>query len=256
MTPMYQADWLGIRFRDVAPVSATTLADGAFYDAFYEKFFARYRHWDELGAEWLHGKKAVATMIAGIALEEGRPPRSVLSVGCGNGCVEHFLLQANPSVVLDVVDASEHALRWIRRELDPRHLFVGTFPECLPADRTYDLIFVSAFDYSLTTKEFVAFIRAARSRLADGGALLVISMSLDTPRDLLRRLARYARAALVRILDTFGMNRAWQFWGWYRSEADYLVAMRAGGFSALTGGAVPGGDVAGKPSFFVLGWRR
>jgi len=256
MTPMYQADWLGIQFRDIAPVSATTRADGTFYNAFYEKFFARYQHWDELGAEWLRCKQAVATMIRGLMLEDGRPPRSVLSVGCGNGCIEHFLLEANPSLALDVVDVSEQALRWIRHELDPRHLFVGTFPECLPSDRTYDLIFVNAFDYSLTTKEFVAFIREARSRLADGGALLVISMSLETPSDVLRRVARHTRAAFVRVIDTFGMNRAWQFWGWYRSEADYLASMRAGGFSALTYGVVPGGDVGGKPSFYILGWRR
>jgi len=256
MTPMYQADWLGIQFRDVARVSATTLARSAFYDAFYEKFFARYQHWDELGAEWLRCKKAVASMIQGLTLEDGRAPRSVLSVGCGNGCIEHFLLEANPSVALDVVDVSDQALRWIRRELDPQHLFVGTFPDCLPPDSTYDLIFVTAFDYSLTTREFVAFIRDARSRLADGGALLVISMSLETPGDVLRRVARYARAVFVRIIDACGMNRAWQFWGWYRSEADYLSSMRAGGFSTLTFGVVPGGDVKGKPSFYVLGWQR
>ena len=255
MTPMYQADWLGIQFRDVAPVSATTLADSTFYDAFYQRFFARYQHWDELGAEWLRCKKAVATMIRGLTLENGRAPRSVLSVGCGNGCIEHFLLEANPSLALDVVDTSEQALRWIRRELDPQHLFVGSFPECLPPDRTYDLIFVNAFDYSLASKEFVAFIRDARSRLANGGALLVVSMSLDT-RDVFRRLARHARAIFVRVIDTFGMNRAWQFWGWYRSEADYLASMRAGGFSALTSGVVPDGDVMGKPAFYVLGWRR
>ena len=256
MTPMYQADWLGIQFRDVAAVSATRRADSTFYDAFYEKFFARYRHWDELGAGWLRGKKAVATMIRGLTLEDGRAPRAVLSVGCGNGCIEHFLLEADPSVALDVVDVSEQALRWIRRELDPQHLFVGTFPECLPPDRTYDLIFVNAFDYSLTPKEFVAFIRDARSRLTDGGGLLVVSASLEPSRDVLRRVARYARAALVRIIDTCGMNRAWQFWGWYRSEADYLASMRAGGFSALRCGVVPGSDVMGKPSFYVLGWRR
>jgi hypothetical protein len=133
---------------------------------------------------------------------------------------------------------------------------VGTFPECLPPDRTYELIFVTAFDYSLTTKEFVAFIRDARSRLADGGALLVISMSLEARRDVLRRLARYARAVFVRFIDTFGMNRAWQFWGWYRSEVDYLASMRAGGFSELKSGVVPGSDVGGRPSFYVLGWRR
>jgi SAM-dependent methyltransferase len=253
---MYQAEWLGIQFRDVARVSATRLADGAFYDAFYKEFFARYRDWDELGAEWLRCKKAVAAMILGLRLEDGRPPRSMLSVGCGNGSIEHFLLQADPSKALDVVDVSEQALRWIRNELDPHRLFVGTFPDCLPPGNTYDLIFVNAFDYSLTTGEFVAFIRDARLRLADGGVLLVVSASLDTSRDVLRRAARYGRAAFVKAIDALGMNRTWQLWGWYRSEADYLASMRAGGFSALTSGVVPAGDCEGAPSFYVLGWRR
>jgi hypothetical protein len=60
----------------------------------------------------------------------------------------------------------------------------------------------------------------------------------------------------VRVFDGFGMNRRWQFWGWYRSEADYLSSMRAGGFPALTSGVVPGGDSSARPSFYVLGWRR
>ena len=48
MRRMYQTEWQGIRFADIAPVSSTRLAGAEFYERFYAEMFKRYPDWNAL----------------------------------------------------------------------------------------------------------------------------------------------------------------------------------------------------------------
>jgi SAM-dependent methyltransferase len=251
---MYQQEWFGLRLRLLTSVSPSRRPDAAFYDAFYDRFFQKYHNWPELGDEWLECKKAVARLICERTREIPVPKR-LLSVGCGLGWVEHCLLEMDPSIDLEITEVSRRALRWIAPTIGSERVHVGAFPDCLPFDRRYELIYANAYDYCLDDKELLNFMVAARGRLTDHGILLIVSMSYQDTRDLLRRAARWAREVWVGIIEPFRIEAGWQLWGWYRGRAEYLATMALAGFAEREEGFVSGGAFMGQRAYYVLGRR-
>lgn len=63
MRRMYQTEWQGIQFHEFASLSSRSIADGQFYEKFYEVFFDRFKAWDDIDQNWRNQKKLVADFL-------------------------------------------------------------------------------------------------------------------------------------------------------------------------------------------------
>ena len=119
MKRFYEKEWHGIKFEEFASLSRVALPSGGFYQKFYEIFFERFQSWQDIDLTWRWQKESVAEFLRQKILR-GKGGR-VLSVGCGIGYIEHYLLESgvdNANVYIHEI--VETPLRWIRQELPVR----------------------------------------------------------------------------------------------------------------------------------------
>ena len=137
---------------------------------------------------------------------------------------------------LDVLETSEAPLKWLRKEFPSDRIHVGFFPECLPADSRYDLIYACAVDYCFDVQGWVSLLAAMKSRLSEGGRCLVISASLQEDSAL-----STGRFLIRETLGILGLRERGQLWGYQRSKADYRASMEAAGFCRYEDGRLADG---------------
>jgi hypothetical protein len=235
MRKFFQTEWHGIPFSTFSELSESRIAGGEFYEAFYGELFRRYKDWGDFGNLWRMAKLDVARLIAGrLAAND----KTVLSIGCGLGMVEHFLLDALPSMRLEVLETTNIPLRWLRFELPQDQIHVGFFPQCLPTDTRFDFIYLSAVDYCFDENEWLDLLRAARGRLRFGGRCLVVSASVDRESPLVRTLRIWVRSLLI----TLGLRQRGQFWGYLRTAKELNDATEAAGFALVAKGELADGS--------------
>jgi SAM-dependent methyltransferase len=241
MRRTYQTQWQDIPFSEFAETSSRELAGPEFYQAFYQRFFEKYQDWDQLSAAWRDEKKACAEFVAG---RVGNGNASVLAVGCGLGAIEHFLKRSAPNIDLHIHEVAPSAWRWISREVDDSRRFVGLIPACLPEDRRFDFIYLSAIDYALDDSSLVNLLAGIRPFLAAGetSQMLLISASFDEATRSASALAaagvRKAKAMAAEALDLCRLRPLGQFWGWSRTRAEYQGLMQQAGYKNIHDGFI------------------
>ena len=143
MRAFYETEWLNIQFSSFAKLSSKIIAGPEFYDAFYCALFEKYANYISLPTDWRRNKDEIADWLLVQMLDKSR----VLSVGCGLGYMEQRLWQQNAKGInLHVQDFASESLRWLRQVIPTENLHnagVGQVGE-------YDLIYLSAVDYSMT----------------------------------------------------------------------------------------------------------
>jgi SAM-dependent methyltransferase len=243
MRKLYERQWMGIEFRTFARTSPHRLADAAFYEDFYQTFFQHHRSWEDLDPEWRWRKQAMAQFI--FERIEGR--EAVLSLGCGLGWMEHCLLKLSGGCLqLEVTEVAVAALGWIREELAPAKVHMGLFPQCLPAGRRFDLIYLSAVDYCLEPPDLIGLLSQASRCLNPGGRCLLFSASFERPLPLRARLS----VALGWMAAAAGLSDL-QFWGWERNREDYRGAFARAGYQEISDGFGAGDQ--GAKSYWIEG---
>ena len=231
MRPFYQTEWLDIAFSSFAEMSFSSLPGTLFYGSFYQKFFERYDQMEELKPSWLESKNNVADFIKARFSASTR----ILSVGCGLGIIEKRLLGHFRQI--EVTEISATPLRWIAPLLPPQNVHVGFFPDCIPPERDYDLILLSAIDYSFGTPEWIAFLKSLKTRLVKGGQCLIVSASFDPQGN---RLGRFLKELIKGVV--YGTRTALkippkkQFWGYLRTQKDYYSSLQVAGYVATEEG--------------------
>ncbi len=239
MRELYQTEWQGIHFSELAKLSSTNLAGPEFYQTFYEEFFKRYQDWEQLSPSWRMGKQRWAEFV----LARGGAGSKILSVGCGVGAVEHYMHSQNPQVDLFIHEVAPSAWRWIAEEFPGDHKFTGLIPACLPAGIRFDLVYLAAVDYALEDDVLVSLLAALRPFLtkAQGQCLLISASFEETPATfkenavwLLRRFKALATAAL----NVVGLRPRGQLWGWIRTQEEYRSLMRRAGYRAMEDGFI------------------
>lgn len=166
------------------------------YDQRY--FDTWYRQRQMGGKPALARKVAVAVSIAELHL--GRPLRSVLDVGCGEGAWRAPLLALRPKLHYMGVDSSEYA---IRRHGARRNLHWLPFGDlaALPLSRPVDLLVCSDVMHYLSDEELLRGL-AEFARLCDGVAFLEVFAEGDDIigdlQDMRRRPAAWYRRAFAR----------------------------------------------------------
>jgi SAM-dependent methyltransferase len=152
----------------------------------------------------LGGKAALARKVAlAVALAEyhlGRPLRSVLDVGCGEGAWRAPLLALRPKLHYMGVDSSDYA---IRRHGARRNLHWLPFGDlaALPMARPVDLLVCSDVMHYLTDEELKRGL-AEFARLCDGVAFLEVFAEGDDIigdlHEMRRRPATWYRRAFAK----------------------------------------------------------
>lgn len=126
------------------------LAGARFYEHFYRHLLTKFSAWSDLPSAWRDEKQPVVDLLYR-SMHAGA--RTLLSVGCGIGFVEHELLQRGlPPENLFLNEISENPLSWIRRELAQERIYVGRIPECLPAQKKWDIVYFRKCGLCIGTK--------------------------------------------------------------------------------------------------------
>ncbi len=224
---MYETEWFGLRFEDIVRTSAFNLAGQPFYEEFYRRFFEVYTSYEDLPETWRRDKSAVAGWIKDrIAVDD-----QVLSIGCGIGFVESVLLSRGLARNrLSVTDISASALRWLSAEIDSSRIHIGHIPYCLPQDRKYNVAYLVAAEYALSDPDLIALLATLRERLQEGGALLLISASIDSRKsialDSVKDIVRWT-------LHCVKLRDIGQFWGWARRPDEIILLLKKSGFGQV-----------------------
>lgn len=251
MKKFYQTEWQGIPFASFARLSTTQLAGPEFYQSFYDEFFKRYQNWEQLSATWRMGKSRCADFI----LTRSGTNSTVLSIGCGLGAIEHFLRQKVPGLELFIHEVAPLAWRWIGPEFPANRKFNGPVPSSGTEVPEFDLVYLSAVDYSMDDKALTALLEAIRPLLKEeGGTCLLISASFeDAPKTIWQRvvdLARKLKAAGEELLCRMGLRSRGQFWGWTRSRDEYQALMLRAGYRDIRDGFI---DPARRTHYWIQG---
>ena len=243
MRRFYQEGWQGIPFSAFTHVSFFHLAGSKFYSTFYEELFRRYASWDALPAVWRATKDKDAAWVAQQVTDqrngwdsddEVRPAR-VLSIGSGVGYMEKKLLDLVPDLELHVNEPSTVGMRWLRQCLPAERIYIGTPPACLPSDVQYDVIYLSAVDYTIANHEMEHMLRELRAQLAPGGRLLCLSASLLQEDSLVGRVVNAIKIGIRSVLHLLDIRRQ-QFWGWRRTRDEYHTLFKQAGFQRIKDG--------------------
>lgn len=259
MRRFYQESWQGIPFTAFSHISFFHLADPKFYATFYEELFRRYQGWNDLPATWRSNKAKDARWLArriGEVEERQREngerrddgPVRVLSIGSGVGYMEKLLLEELPHVELHVNEPSTVGMRWLRQLIPAERIYIGLPPACLPPDVQYDVIYLSAVDYGIPTRELVHVLEELRSQLAPGGELICLSASLLEEDSFIGSFVNAIKIFIRAILHFLGIRRQ-QFWGWRRTQPEYRRLFAQAGFSAISDGFLDDGF----DTYWILG---
>lgn len=243
MKKLYQVEWHNISFSSFYSPSSTDLAGADFYDAFYQALFNKYPNYDALDTSWRRSKDEIVDWLATTLPDGSR----VLSVGCGLGYMEQSLWRLHGErIELHVQDYASQALQWLKQVLPAERIHqVGR-----PVGQ-FDLIYLSAVDYSMADDDLFALLVSLRQSLRDGGSLMMISASY-LEESLSQRISLSAKDAVKWCLDKAGLRSRGQFWGWMRLRNEYQAVLREAGLSAVSDGFI---ETPWQRTYWVKGLR-
>lgn len=242
MRRFYQESWQGIPFTAFSCLSFFRLAGPKFYSIFYEELFNRYKDWNDLPKTWRMNKTLDAEWLSRRLkkISSQNPVKKVLSIGSGVGFMEKTLLSLNPDIELYVNEPSTVGMRWLRKHVPSKNIFIGFAPACLPADIKWNLIYLSAVDYGIPARELETLLDALRSQLAPGGEIICISASLLDETSLAGGMVNVMKNIIRGCLHYLGVRRQ-QFWGWRRTKKEYREMFTKAGFINVTDGILDDG---------------
>lgn len=235
MRKIYQKEWHGIRFKDFIGTSSKCLAGANFYGSFYKYFMKKYHGWSDLEPEWLKLKLQTAEFLKG-RLPGGKETK-ILSVGCGLGIIEKSFIESGYAD-MNVTEVAPEPLAWIRDIIPPHRIFIGFFPQCIPQDRRYDVIYFLGIETFLTRDELIAVLKSARSRLSERGRCVLVSWSSE-PADIFNKMVFILKETIKDLLGILHIKDRGQLWGYSRNRNEFLEAVNSAGFSNINDGVIP-----------------
>ena len=232
MRKFYQTEWHGIPFTSFTRPSMQKLADSDFYSLFYSAFFKKYKTVNDLAPEWINLKESAAAFI-GTKINK---QQSVLSIGCGLGIIELYLLRKGYSN-LDITEVSATPLAWLKPLLPEEQVFIGHFPRCLPQGKKYDVILLASIEYFFKQKEMLYMLEECKALLKENGRCILLSWSFDFVKKSLKYRIIYALKCLLKAtVCRFSRRAPFQFWGYIRERSEFLALFRKAGFNQVQDG--------------------
>ena len=226
MKPIFVKQWHGIALNTVKGFNAKEIPGKEFYADFYRKFFQTHENWDDLDSDWVDHKVNSARFIQGRLKGMER----VLSIGCGIGIIEKYLLDSGAKD-LEIQEVSEEPLKWIRPLFSSEVVHIGRLPECQDHSRKYDYIFLSCVDYCFEFHERIEFLDEIKGLLNQTGRCLVIAPTFHLSNFECSELKLWIMFKIKKILSALRIYDLGQFVGWRRHKNEFHHAMVSAGFN-------------------------
>jgi len=222
MIKLYQNNWHGIEFSSFGQNDIKKIAGLDFYNRFYNEFFLKFKYFDDLNKDWLNYKNKMAKIIQ----KEFGDKKNILSIGCGIGVVEKYILENNQNINLTAIEPSKNVCKWIKdfKNIDIKY---GYFPEIINQKQNFDIAYANGIDYVFDERQYHFFLKS----VVDYGIkeLIIISASYYEPNFIL-----YTKEIIRDMLIKFNLfNKNIQFWGYKRSLIDQFSAMNKAGFKKM-----------------------
>lgn len=164
----------------------------------------------------------------------------VLCIGSGVGFMEKEVLRLLPEIELHINEPSTAGMRWLRALIPAERIYIGFSPACLPAEVHYNLVYLSAVDYGMQQADLELLLRELRVLLVPNGELICLSASLLQEDSLAGRLVNGIKTLIRGILHFSGLRHQ-QFWGWSRTQQEYLDLLKKAGFNQVQDGHLDDG---------------
>ncbi|RYZ87423.1 MAG: hypothetical protein EOP04_11710 [Proteobacteria bacterium] len=225
-----QSQWHGIQFQSFLKTRAFSFANSEFYDQFYSEFYRRYVTWAFLDPKWLKEKTRLAHFIS--SRVSGVEEPSILSIGCGIGAIERELIKYCKK--LEVTEVTSTPLRWLKQENPELATYIGFFPEAVPVENRYSMIYLSAVEYCFDRSSLVRLISSMLPYLMPNGHCLIISASCepDTPS----WITRTVRETLQIVAMALRLRPGQQLWGFMRTATEIIETVQSAGFEVVESG--------------------
>jgi SAM-dependent methyltransferase len=221
MRPMFEKEWFEISFSSLGePKGIFSLPTPEFYRSFYRSFYRKYPNYESLSQSWLSDKAQLAEMISKYTVD-----KIVLSVGCGNGYVEHQLVNNRVKRIV--------AQDW--SEVRPPYLNAGVdfYGKGLhEIKEKFDVIFASAVEYAMSNRDFKNMLRDIKVLLNDEGIFILISVSWDDCSPL-RHLYRMIKSLVSVFLRRFLKQDKSTVWGWIRNKSELENLLKSVDFKVV-----------------------
>ncbi len=242
MRYLYQTEWQKIKFISFAKISSVKLADRTFYNNFYSLFFSKYYFYTDLDKSWLESKEIIAKWLS-ILIED---KNAILSVGCGIGFIEYCLKNIfGNKLNLYVYDYADLAHKWLKTFVSKNRIFVSS--NKLPSIK-FNLIYLSAVDYSLNDADLILLLRLLKKRLNKKGMIVLISASFIEKNNFFSYIKNLIKYFLLRFYICFFDRNKFQLWGFMRDRKEYLRLMNKVKFKYVTDGF----EFQGRHSFYWI----
>jgi hypothetical protein len=229
----FQSKWHDIPFESFSKVSSAKVADETFYKKFYQVFFKKYQHPDDLDPEWVWLKHQVAAFIQEKIQDDENV--KLLSIGCGLGLIELKLLEGGFKN-LEITEISQDPLKWLGPHIYKGSLHLGMFPECVPPRRQYNLIYLVSVEYFFDQEHLISLLKDIKSHLFVSGKCLLISHSMEVSE--INKYYHFLKDIYKFLLEKIGLRHRGQLWGYIRERREIRDAFRHAGFSEIADGVL------------------
>jgi SAM-dependent methyltransferase len=222
MKILYQSQWHGINFKDFSACSSENIATEEFYDKFYKEFFNKFKNFEDLDKDWVDYKIYIAKFIEEIVENKS----NILSIGCGIGIVEDYLIRQDTGVQITAIEPSKNVSKWLKKNPNIE-LHDGYFPQCIKKGIQFDFAYANGVDYVFNEIEYLTFLES----VIDYGItdFLIISSSSYN-------FATRAKRFIKSVLELFGIRKKTvkgQFWGYLRSVKEQKKVLIKAGFKTI-----------------------
>lgn len=216
-----QSSWLGIEFCNLpVDLDPLNIADGEFYEVFYEVLLQTYPNYSDLPSDWRDQKKSDAEFLSQFISKDSK----LLSFGCGIGYLESCLMEFLGETFY-VTDFSPYILKY-RPDLVQNFLAISEIN-----DSRFSQILLSQVTYALNESDLYRLMHKLHDCLEPRGTLIIsfsekdFSFRASTGRILQSFFPRKYLSQLKSmggILTKQGQVSASQGWGYIRSKREMI----------------------------------
>lgn len=226
MIKIFQKQWFDIKFNQIAQLNRFTMPTSDFYKKFYDVFYQRYHHHDDLPLDYKQSKRQLALHLA--ARIRHKKVSSVLSIGCGNGIVEKYLTEELPDIRLLAYETDINNMRWLKNKTSIT-LCDENIESVLAKHPGIDYIYLATVDYALSDEEYIAMLSLIRKL----SAAPVLLTGIIKP---LPNAFAWCKYQLKFVLARLGLYRLGQFWGYLRNTHEHKAIFKQAGYEITSSG--------------------